>query len=190
MRILPHAQSEREVESTFLEPRSHRSQRHRLPHRRGGRPSFVNASLGAQHRPAARWRSAARRGRRSGFALHRRGHPNIPPIWHIHRRTAHRFNTWYSVPSMPRSRRCARITTSSRRTMRQCACSRRGSSISSTAGLAGSHIQSTTAYYENGQVSSTQSPSEYAAGVSTAFSYDADGNDRNPSLRQRGRHNL
>lgn len=47
---------------------------------------------------------------------------------------------------------------------------------SNSAGLSGSHIVTTTAYFLNGQISSTQSPSEYAAGVTTPFTYDADGN--------------
>lgn len=50
------------------------------------------------------------------------------------------------------------------------------SQCANTAGIAGSHIQSTTSYYPNGQVSATQSPGEYAAGVSTTYTYDPDGN--------------
>lgn len=50
------------------------------------------------------------------------------------------------------------------------------SQCSNSAGLPNSHIQSTVTYYQNGQVEYTQSPSEYAAGVSSSYSYDADGN--------------
>jgi YD repeat-containing protein len=47
---------------------------------------------------------------------------------------------------------------------------------SKTPGLSGSHIQTTTVYLANGQVSSSQTPSEYQAGVSSSYTYDADGN--------------
>ncbi|HLI94660.1 MAG TPA: DUF6531 domain-containing protein [Candidatus Baltobacteraceae bacterium] len=44
-----------------------------------------------------------------------------------------------------------------------------------TAGITGSHIVDTTTYYDNGDIASTQTPSEYAANVSTTYTYDADG---------------
>lgn len=47
---------------------------------------------------------------------------------------------------------------------------------SAAPGIAGSHIVNTTSYYLDGEVSATQSPSEFAAGVSTTSAYDADGN--------------
>jgi YD repeat-containing protein len=50
-------------------------------------------------------------------------------------------------------------------------------SCSKTPGLSGSHIQTTTSYFPNGQVNSSQSPGEHAAGVSTTRAYDADGNE-------------
>jgi YD repeat-containing protein len=46
-----------------------------------------------------------------------------------------------------------------------------------SAGISGSHIVTATSYYLNGEVQSTQTPSEYAVGVSTAFAYDADGDE-------------
>lgn len=45
-----------------------------------------------------------------------------------------------------------------------------------SAGLPQSYIRYTRTYYNDGEISSTQSPSEYAKGVSTSYSYDADGN--------------
>ena len=48
---------------------------------------------------------------------------------------------------------------------------------SKTPGLPGSHIQSTTTYYPNGQVNSSQTPGEYAAGVSSTFGHDSDGSE-------------
>lgn len=51
------------------------------------------------------------------------------------------------------------------------------SQCSNTAGLSGSHIQTTVTYNPDGTVASKQSPSAYAAGVSTTFTYDADGNE-------------
>ena len=45
---------------------------------------------------------------------------------------------------------------------------------SAAAGISASHIVTTTSYYLDGATASTQSPSEYAAGVSTSYTYDAD----------------
>ena len=47
---------------------------------------------------------------------------------------------------------------------------------SNAPGIAGSHIVTMTTYNPDGSVASTQTPSEYAAGYSTTFGYDADGN--------------
>ena len=46
---------------------------------------------------------------------------------------------------------------------------------SKTAGLANSSIVTRTAYYPDGSVASVQTPSEAAAGVSSQYTYDADG---------------
>ena len=43
-------------------------------------------------------------------------------------------------------------------------------------GLPGSHIITSLSYYMNGQLATSQSPSEYAAGGSSSYNYDADGN--------------
>ncbi|MDE2570906.1 MAG: RHS repeat protein, partial [bacterium] len=48
-------------------------------------------------------------------------------------------------------------------------------SCAKTPGLPGSHIVTARTYYPNGEVASTQSPSEYAEGVSTTYAYDRDG---------------
>jgi len=45
-----------------------------------------------------------------------------------------------------------------------------------TSGISGSRSVITTSYYPNGEESASQTPSEYAAGVSTTSAYDADGN--------------
>ncbi|HET9393082.1 MAG TPA: DUF6531 domain-containing protein [Candidatus Rubrimentiphilum sp.] len=51
------------------------------------------------------------------------------------------------------------------------------SQCSNSPGISGSYIVSSTTYYQNGQVASTQSPSEHASyGVSTTFTYDSNGN--------------
>lgn len=47
----------------------------------------------------------------------------------------------------------------------------------SAPGLPSSHVASDTTYYANGQIASTQSPSEYAEGVSASYTYDADGSE-------------
>jgi YD repeat-containing protein len=47
----------------------------------------------------------------------------------------------------------------------------------SNPGIANSHIQATTTYYPDNQMASTQTPSEYAAGISTTYSYDSDGDE-------------
>ena len=46
-----------------------------------------------------------------------------------------------------------------------------------TGAISGTHIVSTNTYYPNGQVATSQSPSEAAASVATSFQYDADGNE-------------
>jgi YD repeat-containing protein len=50
-------------------------------------------------------------------------------------------------------------------------------SCAKTPGLPGSFIRTTLSYLPNGQMTTTQTPSEHAAGVSTGFTYDADGNE-------------
>jgi len=47
---------------------------------------------------------------------------------------------------------------------------------SKTAGLPSSHIQFTRTYNADGSIATEQNPSEYAAGVSSSFAYDSDGN--------------
>jgi YD repeat-containing protein len=47
-----------------------------------------------------------------------------------------------------------------------------------TTGGAGWNTQTTTTYYLDGSVQSTQTPAERAAGVATAFTYDVDGNPK------------
>jgi YD repeat-containing protein len=50
-------------------------------------------------------------------------------------------------------------------------------SCSRVPGIAGSTITNLKTYFANGQVATTQDPSELAASVVTAFTYDADGNE-------------
>jgi YD repeat-containing protein len=52
-----------------------------------------------------------------------------------------------------------------------------GSLCGKSAGKPGWNTQVTTAYFADGLVQSTQSPAERAAGVSTTFTYDLDGNE-------------
>lgn len=48
---------------------------------------------------------------------------------------------------------------------------------SKSPGLPGSHIQTTTTYYADGNTKQVQGPSGYAAGTFTSYDYDADGNE-------------
>ena len=55
--------------------------------------------------------------------------------------------------------------------------SQKNSACAKTAGIVGSKIVSSVTYYANGQIASTQTPSQNAAGIRTTYAYDADGDE-------------